>query len=229
MKVGCVVVAAGAGVRAKKRINKVFYEVSGRPVVWYTLAPFRQGKEVSFIVLVVSYRDFQAGLVDERKAQEMGADVLVFGGATRAESVRAGIASLPSDCSLVLVHDGARPFVTESEIKRVLESAKNYGAAVLSIPVFDTLKRADDGFVSKTVSRRGLFRALTPQAFTREIIERAYAQDFDSHEVTDDSQIVERLGVPVALCEGRTTNLKITTEEDLRLAELVLPFWKGEG
>jgi len=225
MKAGCVVVAAGAGIRAKKPINKVFFEVSGKPLVSYAIAPFRRVKDVDFIVLVVSRRDVEAGVVNEEKAKIFGADALVYGGATRVESVRAGLSVVPETCSLVLIHDGARPFVTVKEIKNVLEGAKRYGAAVVSVPVYDTLKRADDGFVLRTVSRKGLYRALTPQAFSRDLIQQAYTQNFDVREVTDDSQVVERIRRTVALCEGRSSNIKVTTEEDLKLAELVLPFW----
>lgn len=227
MKVGCVIVAAGAGIRTGRSINKVFYEVNGRPLLSYTIEPFKRIESVGFIAVVVSSRDVDAGVVSEERVKELGGDVMVYGGATRAESVRAGLSVLPKECDVVLIHDGARPFVTVDEIEAVIKEVGRYGVAVLSVPVYDTLKRADDGFVVKTVSRKGLYRALTPQAFLRPIIERAYAQEFDPHRVSDDSELVERLGETVALCKGRTTNIKVTTEEDLRLAELALPLWRS--
>jgi len=228
MKAGCVIVGAGAGIRTGKRINKAFYEVDGRPLISYAVEVFRSVEGVEFIAVVVSARDVDAGLVSEESVREMGGDVMVYGGATRAESVRAGLSALTESCEAVLIHDAARPFVTAEEVMRVMEGVERYGAAVLSVPIYDTLKRADDGFIAKTVSRKGLYRALTPQGFSREVIERAYAQEFDPHSVTDDSELVEALGEAVALCEGRTTNIKVTTEEDLRLAELLLPVWRSK-
>jgi 2-C-methyl-D-erythritol 4-phosphate cytidylyltransferase len=145
---------------------------------------------------------------------------VVLGGDRRRDSVRAGLVAL-ADCDLVLVHDGARPLVTPELIETVLTAAAETGAALCAVPVTDTVKRADAaGLVESTVSREHLWLAQTPQAFRCDILLRAHEElegDF-----TDDAAMVETLDLPIRIVMGSARNLKITTPEDLDLAEAML-------
>src|SRR5262249_61688197 len=150
---------------------------------------------------------------------------VVPGGATRAQSVARGLATI-EDAEVVAVHDGVRPLVTPAEIDEVVKTAGASGAAILTAPVGDTIKQIEDERIAGTVTRANLRRALTPQCFRLDILRRAY-QDLDQLEssgveVTDDSFLVERLGVEVFAIEGSPRNIKITGAEDLLLAEAFL-------
>jgi 2-C-methyl-D-erythritol 4-phosphate cytidylyltransferase len=124
---------------------------------------------------------------------------------------------------VVAVHDGVRPFVTVEEIERTVRAAQNAGAAILTAPVVDTIKKVEAGQVLMTLERDGLRRALTPQCFRYELLRRAYEQSEDVvNSATDDSSLVERLGVPVAIVEGDARNIKITRPEDIALGEIIL-------
>jgi len=148
---------------------------------------------------------------------------LVAGGRTRTESVLAGLRALSPEIKGVVIHDGARPFVSPEVITDVLEHVAAGRSAVAAVPVADTLKRSDPGGtrVFETLPRRGLWRAQTPQGFVRATLEQAYRlwSDNGGTEATDDAALVEALGLPVELVADRTTNLKITTADDFRLAE----------
>jgi 2-C-methyl-D-erythritol 4-phosphate cytidylyltransferase/2-C-methyl-D-erythritol 2,4-cyclodiphosphate synthase len=143
----------------------------------------------------------------------------VGGGATRAASVRAALRVLDPACGIVLVHDAARPFVSQAEIDAVIDATAGGCGALAAIPVSDTLKRADHGRVTSTLARNGLWRALTPQGFPRTMLEAAYDKAGDDLDATDDAALVEALGQPVVLVEGRTTNIKVTSADDFLLAE----------
>ena len=150
---------------------------------------------------------------------------MVAGGETRAQSVQRGLAVI-SEAEIVAVHDGVRPFVTPEEIERVVQAAKASGAAVLVAPVADTIKEVEGNRIVRTVPRNKLRRALTPQCFRFDILKRAYEAldglEAAGVEVTDESFLVERLGVEIVAVEGSARNIKITQEEDLVLAEAIL-------
>jgi 2-C-methyl-D-erythritol 4-phosphate cytidylyltransferase len=150
---------------------------------------------------------------------------LVPGGVERADSVRAGVAALPASCSIVLIHDGARPFPQRAVIDGVIDACRAGEAAIAALPMHDTVKEAQprpDGMhvTRRTVPRDHLWRAQTPQGFPRQLLERAYAERGDA--VTDDAQAVERLGHDVVLIHDSTLNLKVTTADDLALAEALV-------
>jgi 2-C-methyl-D-erythritol 4-phosphate cytidylyltransferase len=150
--------------------------------------------------------------------------VVVAGGAERADSVAAGLRVLGPDCTVVLVHDAARPFVERSVIDAVIAHARAGEGAVAAVRVSDTLKLAaadDPTRVDRTVSRDGLWRAQTPQGFPRAVLERAHAAAASASGATDDAALVEQTGVPVRLVPDSPRNMKITTSEDLALAELL--------
>lgn len=218
--VGVIVVAAGSGRRFGGEVPKQYLELAGAPVLLHTLRPFVSHPEVAQVALVLPAADaaeppaWLAPLVG-------GTLTLVAGGATRRESVANGLAALAPASAVVLVHDGARPFPPREAIDGGIAVARQGYAAVPALPVADTLKRADEyGIVLSTVARDGLWRAQTPQAFPRPLLERAHAAGM-SHpvEATDDAMLVELLGERVELIAGSPRNLKITTREDLALAE----------
>lgn len=218
--VGVIVVAAGRGARMGGEVPKQYLPLAGHPVLLHALRPFVSHPEVAKVVVVLPPSD--AAALPAWLADLVG-DVLmtVAGGADRAASVRNGLAALPVDCTIVLVHDGARPFPPRTAIDGGIQAARAGHAALPGLPVSDTLKRADDfGRVIGTVPRDGLWRAQTPQAFPRALLERAHAAETAGDIVaTDDAMLAELLGAVVEILPGTARNLKITTRDDLALAE----------
>jgi 2-C-methyl-D-erythritol 4-phosphate cytidylyltransferase len=219
--VGVVVVAAGRGTRLGAETAKQYLPIGGIPMVLRALRPFTGHPDVARIALVLPPEDaavpppFLGGLV--------GAGLLLVpGGAERSDSVRAGLAALGPECTVVLVHDAARPFVERSVIDAVIAYARAGEGAVAAVPVSDTLKEVAPGdptHVARTVPREGLWRAQTPQGFPRGLLERAYAAGAGG--ATDDAALVERLGVPVRIVPDSPRNLKVTSGADLAVAQLL--------
>ena len=220
-----IVVAAGKGTRLGGVRPKQFLELRGVPVIIHTLQQFERCKEINEVITVLPAED-TAGFESLTKQFALTkAGRAVAGGATRAQSVRNGLNAI-SEADVVAVHDGVRPFVTPDEIDQVVVAARQNGAAVLTAPVADTIKRVQDGQIVETVPRAGLRRALTPQCFPFAILKRAYEQldelEASGLEITDESFLVERLGIAVVAVDGSAHNIKITNEEDLALAEAML-------
>ncbi len=229
MKFSCILVAAGRGLRALSAAgqpNKVLVRAGSIPVLHYSLKRFAALKECAEIVLVANRDDIRQGFFDKTKlAREFRVSEVVEGGERRVDSVRNGFAAADPAVKLVAIHDAARPFVSSETILAVVREAGRHGAAIAAVPAGDTLKSAGpDMFVTGTVGREGVFRAQTPQAFRRELLERAFAAA-DTGEVTDDAQLVELVGGKVKLVQSQTTNVKITTPEDLEMAVRLLPVW----
>jgi 2-C-methyl-D-erythritol 4-phosphate cytidylyltransferase len=220
--VGVVVVAAGRGVRAGGEAPKQYQAIGGVPMVLRALRPFMSHPEVVQVVLVLPPADAAAPPAFLGSAGE--GLVIVAGGAERADSVATGLAALDPACTIVLVHDAARPFVERRVIDAVIAHARGGEGAIAAIPLSDTLKLAtttDGSTVARTVPRDGLWRAQTPQGFPRAVLERAHAARAGAPPATDDAALVERLGVPVRLVPASARNLKVTTADDLLLAELL--------
>ena len=220
-----IVVAAGKGTRLGSERPKQFLELRGVPVIIHTLRRFERSKEISEVITVLPAED-TAGFESLANQFELTkAGRVVAGGATRAQSVRNGLNAI-SEAEIVAVHDGVRPLVTPEEIDRTVASAKETGAAILTAPVADTIKRLSGARITGTVPRAELRRALTPQCFRLEILKRAYAQldELESAgiEITDESFLVERLGIDVIAVEGSARNIKITDEADLAFCEGIL-------
>jgi 2-C-methyl-D-erythritol 4-phosphate cytidylyltransferase len=216
---GVIIVAAGRGTRFGGEVPKQYQLLAGAPVLLHAVRPFASHPEVAHIVVVLPPAD--AAAPPEWLATVRGGRLtIVAGGAERRESVIAGLAALPVECTIVLIHDGARPFPTHAMIDGGLNAARLGRSAVPALPIADTIKRADDfGRVLSTVDRHGLWCVQTPQAFPRRVLERAHAAaGSDELAVTDDAMLVERLGEPVELLPGSARNLKITTAHDLALA-----------
>ena len=220
-----IVVAAGKGTRLGGNQPKQFLELCGAPIVVHTLRQFERCHEINEIITVVPATETAAFSSLAKKFQLSKLSRVVAGGATRAQSVRQGLNAI-SSAEIVAVHDGVRPFVTPDDIARVIEAAERSGAAVLTAPVADTIKEVHNDRVTETFPRAMMRRALTPQCFRYELLKRAYDQletiEAERIEVTDDSFLVERLGVEVIAVEGSARNIKITNQEDLILAEAIL-------
>lgn len=218
--VGVVIVAAGSGVRAGPGGPKQFRTIAGVPVLLRALRPFLARSDVRRVVVTVPREVAQqppAWLRDH-----LGERVkVVAGGATRADSVRAGLDALGDPPPVVLIHDGARPFVEAATIAAVIERARSGVGAVAAVPIGDTVKDVDDdGRVARTVARGRLWRAQTPQGFPGPMLVAGYARwPADAPPPTDDAEAVQQAGFPVEVVAGSACNLKVTTEEDWRLAE----------
>jgi 2-C-methyl-D-erythritol 4-phosphate cytidylyltransferase len=219
-----IIVAGGQGTRLGGPRAKQFLELAGRPVIVHTLQRFEDCAAVDEIILVLPTSEIAAFEQEARRWPLSKPLRLVAGGASRAESVWRGLQTVnAATAELVAAHDGVRPFVTPEEITQTLAAAALHGAAVLVAPVVDTIKETRDGVIVATPARASLRRALTPQCFRYDILRRAYEQAGNlSAAATDDSLLVERLGVPVSIVEGSPRNIKITTPEDLALAETLL-------
>ncbi len=219
-----IIAAGGRGARmgAIGRA-KQFLEISGIPIIVHTLLRFESCAEVAETIVVAPADDVEAF---PKFAEQFGLKKLarvVAGGKTRTQSVWRGLQSLRADASTVVaVHDAVRPFVTSEEIASVFREAKKSGAAILAARVVDTVKEADGKVVTRTLERSRLWHAQTPQCFRYELLFRAYSSAIEeSIEATDDSALVERLGVQVSIVEGGANNIKITTPRDLALAEIL--------
>ena len=217
MSFGVVVVAAGRSSRFGR--DKLFLEVEGRPVLAWTLLAFEACPSVDEVALVMSPENAEAGralLVRERLTKVRH---FRLGGARRQDSVLAGLRAL--DCEWVGVHDGARPLVTRELIERGLAAARETGAAVPGVPLKDTVKLVDESGTIVATPDRALLRAIqTPQVFRRDLLLDAHART--PGDVTDDAALLEALGHPVKVFAGDYANVKITTAEDVDLAERLL-------
>lgn len=223
--VTALVVAAGAGRRFGGLVPKQFLPLGGLPLLAHTLRALAVPGLVDRLVVAVPPGEETRCLAEVVAPLALPIPVaLVPGGAERRDSVRAALARVEDRTDLVLIHDGVRPFVPRRDLEGVLAAARADGAAILAVPVSDTLKRAGaDGRVAETLPREGLWAALTPQAFRRDLIVRAHeAARATGAAVTDDALLVERLGHPVTLVLGSRTNVKITSQEDLAIAEALL-------
>ncbi len=220
VKCSAIIVGAGEGKRIGDR--KLLLEVGGRPLVLWTLEPFLRFPEVCERVLVVHHQDREH--CEELVKGMDGIVVVVTGGKERQDSVYEGLKALKDQVDVILVHDAARPFVTLDVIRSVAGKAgrENVGA-IAALPARDTIKRVVNGKVVKTLRRKLIWSVQTPQAFPSGMLFRAYELAMkDGYYSTDDSALCERLGYPVEIVMGNPLNIKITSPEDLILAEMIL-------
>lgn len=225
MIAAALIPAAGRGQRMGLEVEKQFLHLGGKPLLAYTLAQFEATPTIDRIVVIVPLgREtfcFQAIIKPEglRKVTH-----IIGGAETRQRSVMAGFSCLDADVDVVVIHDGARPFVTPALIQAAIDVALVEGSAVAAIPESDTLKRVSAaGTVVETLDRRGLWRVQTPQAFRRAVLQRALAYAAERNlDATDEAALVERLAWPVRIFPGSSRNIKITSPDDLSMAELLL-------
>ena len=216
-----IIAAAGAGTRMVSDRPKQFLLLAGTPVIFHTLRPFEECDSIQEVIVVLPAEESAGFLSMAGKLGLRKITRVVPGGATRAESVKRGLMSVRSaTAEIVAVHDGVRPFVTVDEISSTVAAALADGAAILVAPVTDTIKQVGEGAVLKTLDRTELRRALTPQCFRYELLREAYQRaNVNDPSLTDESALVEQLGHRVAVVEGSARNIKITTAEDLVVAE----------
>jgi len=225
MKLSVIIPAAGSG-RRMGGVKKPYLDLAGKPILAHTLAVFQQCDLVDDILVVAAGGDEDACICSVIDPYGMSKVCrVVAGGETRQESVFNGLRELASDTDMVMVHDCARPFVTEGMIRDALEAAKEWGAATVAVPVKDTIKESDeDDFVVRTLDRRKLWSIQTPQAFRYDLLLRAhlYARENDI-QVTDDASLIEQMGIhKVKLVMGASENIKITTPGDIAIALAIL-------
>ena len=219
-----IIAAAGSGTRMASDRPKQFLLLAGTPVIIHTLKVFEQCESINEVILVLPAAESAGFLSLAAKFGLRKMARVVPGGVTRADSVKRGLMAIrAATAEIVAVHDGVRPFVTVDEINSTVAAAGVDGAAILVAPVTDTIKQVSERQVVKTFDRSLLRRALTPQCFRYELLREAYEHaDVNDPSLTDESALVEQLGRPVSIVEGSARNIKITTVEDLAIAEAIL-------
>lgn len=224
MKVAAIVPAAGKGERLGSKIHKPFIVIGKEPILARTLTALAKSAYIDEIILVINETDLAKvrSLLKNNKLKKI--KKIALGGKRRMDSVNNGLSEVSEDVDYVVVHDGVRPFLDNKMISSVIEAAKTFGAAITCVPVKPTIKEIEKGdFVTATLKRESLVEVQTPQAFKKEILGRAYKKAFeDGIDATDDSVLVERLGIKVKAVDGSYRNIKITTVEDLRYAKALI-------
>ncbi|WP_195337001.1 2-C-methyl-D-erythritol 4-phosphate cytidylyltransferase [Paraclostridium bifermentans] len=221
---GVVIVAAGTGSRMKKDINKQFIKLKNKEIVAHTIEKFYNSENIDDIVVVI--REDEEEYFNKNIKEKYGFTNIkvAHGGNERQDSVFNGIKMLKKECEVVLIHDGARPFVTDGIIKRSINKANEHNAIVVGVKVKDTIKVvSDNGNIIDTPNRSYLWAVQTPQVFKYDIITKAYEDAYNNNYYgTDDAMLVERIGYNVKMIEGSYNNIKITTQEDLEFGEQIL-------
>ncbi len=216
MKRAVIIVAGGSGTRMQSATPKQFLLVCGRPILMHTIEKFAQTGEVRIVVVLpaehIGYWQELCKKYDFKREHSV-----VAGGKTRFESVRNGLMTIDEKKCLVGVHDGVRPLVSAETIGRCYDEAQKYGTAVPAMKSTESV-RLTDGEKNRAIDRNTVMMIQTPQVFKYEILRKAYEQPY-TELFTDDASVVERAGYAIHLCEGNTTNIKITTPSDLRIAE----------
>lgn len=230
IRIGFIIVAGGSGLRMGAGIPKQFLPLGGRPVLLRTMEAIAAAVPEAETVVVLPAAHI--GTLHEL-CERFGCTVryrATAGGASRFESVEAGLKALPDDCSLIAVHDGVRPLVTADMIRRGLDCARTNRTAVPVIPVTDTIREVTAEGSSHTIDRSKLRAVQTPQIFDGELLRRAYrdaAAMNDKGRFTDDASVVEHFGTAISLYEGSRENLKLTTPADMTIAEAILSLHEG--
>lgn len=224
-----VIPAAGKGQRMGQDVSKQYLCLGGMPILIHTLRKFDQAPSVRAVYLSCPTGDLQ--YVKKKLLPQYGimkVEKIVAGGEKRQDSVRLALAAVDNDADVVVIHDGVRPFVPVDLIEQAILEADETGAVCTGVPVKDTVKvTRKGGWVRRTLIRNTLWLVQTPQAFRREIIQRAHQDAYDERFYgTDDAMLVERMGLPVRMIHGSYVNIKMTTPEDLAFGETLIG--KGE-
>jgi 2-C-methyl-D-erythritol 4-phosphate cytidylyltransferase len=230
MKAAAIIAAAGLGRRMQQDTPKTYLQLAGKPILIHTLEVFEKVPEVHEVLVVVHPEDLefcQEEVIDPYPLKKVLR--LVPGGKERQDSVYQALKVLKkeaADLDVILVHDGVRPLVDPALVRKVVAAARRHGGAILGIPCQDTLKRVNSkGVVVDTVDRQELWQVQTPQAFQAALLWRAYQEAMErGFYATDEAALVEALGETVVVVPGTCLNLKITTPDDLKIAEAILAF-----
>ena len=215
MRISALIVAAGRGIRLGAGKNKLLVEIGKKTILDYTVEVFEQAALIDDIVIVAAEEDLREV---ELVANKYHKDIRIVQGAeTRTQSVHNGLKAIDPSCEIVLIHDGARPFVTENNIKYCIDDVRLHGSAITAVPVTDTIKRADESFmVTETLDRTDLYSVQTPQGFLYRDILGAYNKLAEGENFSDDSAVYEKYVGKPYICIGSAGNIKITYSEDLR-------------
>lgn len=213
--VSAVIVAAGKGERMRAGTNKAYLPIYGKTIIELAVAPFEECTKIDEIIVVTDDTQKCKNLLSRFSKVK----AVVLGGKTRKESVKNGLYAAKGE--FCAIHDGARALITKEEIEKVIDDAKEYGASALGVKCKDTIKRADkDGFIIETQDREFLYRIQTPQVFKKAEILKAHEEA--TGDFTDDCAVLESFGKRIKITEGSYENIKITTPEDLAVAEIIL-------
>ena len=219
-----VITAAGKGIRLRKNIKKQYIKINEKPIIYHTIKVFNDSDFIDEIIIVSDKENIQfmkKEIIDRYKFSKV--IELVEGGSTRKDSVRNGFNRIQDKQSIIIIHDGVRPFIDKMTILKSIEVAQENGAAVAAIKSSDTIKIVKDKKIEKTLDRNHLRKIQTPQTFKYEILENAYSTvNLKDKKITDESYIVESAGYDVYTIEGSEKNIKITTEFDLKFAKFLL-------
>jgi 2-C-methyl-D-erythritol 4-phosphate cytidylyltransferase len=220
-----IIPAGGTGKRMQNRLSKQYLPLDGKPLLAHILDIFELSPDIDEIVLVTPEEDIPAvrrTIVEPRGLSKVRH--ILAGGAQRQDSVRNGLAAVADNVEIVLIHDAVRPFISPQLIRQTVREAEKHGAVAVGMPVKDTIKKVDrEGWIIETPDRRLLWLTQTPQAFRRSVIQEAYRRaDEDRFYGTDDASLVERMGFPVKMIPASYENIKITTPEDLLMADYLI-------
>lgn len=225
MKNVAIIPAGGLGRRMGCDLFKQYLVLDGIPVLVHTLSKFERASIIDDVILVVpeDYVEYsKSAIVEKYDLSKVGS--VLAGGRERQDSVKRGLDKVGDKTDIVVIHDGVRPFVSEELINVSVAAALEDSAVALGVPVTNTVKSVgSDGFIEKTVDRKSLWSAQTPQTFRREVIKKAYEKAYDDNFYgTDDASLVERIGINVRMIMGSYDNIKITTPEDLVIGEEII-------
>ncbi len=216
-KTTVIIAAAGSGERMGLGYNKLLKEISGKPIIAHTILAFEKCRFVNDIIISASQTDMERILDIIRTEKFKKVKKIIQGGKTRTKSVHAALSAIDKT-DIVMVHDGARPFISQKVIKQTLLDVEQTGATIVAVPVTDTIKEGQD-FIEKTLDRTKLWSIQTPQVFKFDILKKAYET---GESATDDASLVEKIGIKVKITQGEYQNIKITTPHDILVAEALL-------
>lgn len=220
MEGSAIVVAAGKSTRANY-IDKNFLKIHNKFIVEYSIEIFESFEEIKEIILVLNENNYTFGEKLKEKYKKL---ILTKGGSFRAESVKNGV--MAAKYKHLLIHDGARPFITKELVKKILENLENFSCVIPVIPVRQTIKEVENGFVSKTLDRNKLFEVQTPEGFYRDDLISLYETFEINEEIFDESILFEKKGFKIKTIPGIFENIKLTTPFDLMVAEVMILKWK---
>ncbi|MPW26806.1 2-C-methyl-D-erythritol 4-phosphate cytidylyltransferase [Alkalibaculum sp. M08DMB] len=223
--VSSIIVAAGSGSRMQAGVNKQYLYLSGKPVLAHTLLAFEKCELVDEIILVIGKKDIdicKEEVIRNYKIKKV--KLLVEGGDTRQDSMYSGLKEVNPKADIVITHDGARPLIHQNTLIKCIEGTLEHKATIVAVPVKDTIKIVDDELnVKNTPKRSTLWTVQTPQTFDYDLLMKAHKQAVEDNFIgTDDAMLVERLNQPVKIIKGHYDNIKITTPEDLIMAESII-------
>ncbi|WP_432404606.1 2-C-methyl-D-erythritol 4-phosphate cytidylyltransferase [Wukongibacter sp. M2B1] len=225
-----IILAAGRGTRMKAEMNKQYLLLKGRPIIAHTIDVFEKSPLIDEIILVINKNDIEVckkNILEKYKFKKV--KKVIIGGKERQRSVYNGILAVNEEAEIILIHDGARPIVSEQIIERCTNGAKEHGAVSAGVPIKETIKiMKADRFVDFTPKRENVWITQTPQAFKTETIKKAHEIAIEENILgTDDAMLIEYMGEKVKMVEGDYENIKITTPEDLMTVEAILSHKRG--